>query len=322
MAPPAADNPFPAASYMYQGGAVIANNLYYLSMQFVESRGDGFLILGGQNPQRYAQSISSYTFDARDSVVFPVQTDTFSQPIFKLKFPTTLGAAWQSKGSRRTVQFRVSSVAFQLNDSPGTWHSYRDYEDTVVGWGIMRVHLSGNGASGWMPVLQVHETLTVTDSFFINGAEPPAGFLSAFNLTQGQTLRYYFTRFYRAGELVPLADFQHADSSFTDVLSGIVQQSRLVPNGVSGFAIGQGWKIFPNPSRDGNIILSMPGNQRRDWRFRLINMAGQKMAEGATTFSSGTDKARIDLPACLSPGFYSLQLAGPAGTCAFPLMLE
>jgi hypothetical protein len=66
----------------------------------------------------------------------------------------------------------------------------------------------------------------------------------------------------------------------------------------------------------------MPGNQHRDWRFSLINMAGQKIAEGAVMFLSGADEASIHVPATLSHGFYSLQLSGSEGAFALPLIIE
>ncbi len=319
LSPPATGNPFPNADFTYRNGSVLNPLLALLGMKYIHGDSTGFFELGISNEQESAHDISSFTHSAGDSLFFPPQADTFSQAIAVFRFPASFSSSWQTTGSRRSIRFEVTANAFGLTRAAGVWHYDLDIADSIVGWGQMRVAVAPNGTSTYMPVLQVRRKMLRRDSFLINGVEPPAGFLTALGLTQGKISNYYFTRFYQPAEWTPLAEAQHADSTYTNLLSLLIRRSGIEPSGVSEIEQAYNWKIFPNPVQGSVINLEMPGNTGSDWRFKLFNIAGQMLEQGNMQFSASLNRGQIFLSAksLAMPGFYTLRIESKAGSCSF-----
>lgn len=322
LAPPVSNNPYADASYYFKGALIINPMLGFTCDQYEHCDSTGFYRLGLNTTQGNIQSLTHYTRNYGDSIYFPVQADTLSQPIQEMKFPASMDTSWTTTGSRQRVQFLVTASYFNLLNAPGVWNIERDVAYKVVGWGQMRVPLAQVGKSIYMPVLQVHVKWTEVDSYSINGGEPPAGFLTALSLTQGAKHQYYRTDFLRPGQMIPLAQAFHTDSTYTTCSSFFIQQNEIMPNAVSNLSLANSWKLFPNPVSSRQLHLSMPGNTSHNWQYRLINMAGQMVAQGNLSFNASNQSSDIYLSEKPVPGFYALQLSSEDGMRSIPVLVE
>ncbi|MBS1616081.1 MAG: T9SS type A sorting domain-containing protein [Bacteroidetes bacterium] len=322
LAPPAANNHFPQARYYVIGGLSINPLLLFNADMYMLADTTGFYSLGADHTQPSIQSITPFTRNSGDSLFFPIQTDTFSQPIQQMKFPATMNDSWGTAGSKLKVHFLVTASYFNLSNAPGDWMPSYDYAYRVVGWGQMRVPMAQGGNSVYMPVLQVQETLTRQDSFTINGAEPPSGFLTALSLSQGGLKQYFITRFLRPGQIIPLAEIYHLDNTFTTWTKIFVQQDGIVPDAVPTLHTTQAWKAYPNPLRGQQLHLFLPGNTSYQGHYRLFNMEGKLVESGALSFAATIQSAAIFFSKPLCPGFYSLQLATDEAMRSIPLLVD
>jgi hypothetical protein len=83
-------------------------------------------------------------------------------------------------------------------------------------------------------------------------------------------------------------------------------------------------KVYPNPVRNGGKLrIDLPANESGGWSFTLLNISGQKVAQGALPADAGAHTSEISLASGLQPGIYYLSLVHAGGQAAvLPLAVE
>ncbi len=323
VAPPTTGNPFPAASYYepshytFAGGAITYNiDLYF------QLTGSGILQLGENAPTNTPIFIGVVTGGSNDSLVFNAQTVNYTPAYEYLHFPATMGTSWSEPASKATTQFSLTVAALSMNHVPGERRTSVAVSDSVIGWGKMRVALSGTSSSDWIPVLQVRHMISNTDSFYIGGTPAPASLLSNFGLSQGQVTSTYVTRFFRAGSITPLVEVEHVDNSYSGTpISVHMLKTAVDPASVKTVGNISGVQVFPNPAHDA-VNVNVAGNKATGWHYALLNMMGQQISAGALPLNAAAQQARIALPTDLAKGMYVLRLSCNEGTLTTTLQIQ
>ncbi len=298
------------AGATYRNGLVttFAGGLEYVTNGYYTLSNAGLQRIGEEVRVRQALPIGAVTGNNADSVLFPIQTITYTGGTTpELVFPATFGNNWSSSvGS--TLAFNLTVTSQGLNNVPGQRRTLRTASDTVVGWGRMRVLTEATGQpSGWMNVLQVRSRAAIRDSFYLGGSPAPATLLGAFNLSQGQVTTTTYVKFYRASEFSPLVELTYNASNSTGLPSRmIVSQMRLAsPTSVGKLDAADDVLLFPNPVRGGAVSVKLSAGQA--FRYQIISVTGAVLAEG-TLKASAAGEASVALPASATTGLYYLTL--------------
>lgn len=299
------------ANATYRGGlfTTFAGGLQYVTNGYYTLSNSGIQRIGEEVRTRQALSLGGVPpATNNDSVVFPIQTIVYTGgATSELVFPATMGTTWSSSvGS--TLNFNLSVAAVGLSNAPGERRILRTANDTVVGWGRMRVMNDATGQpSGWMDVLQVRSNAVIRDSFYLNGAPAPAMLLTPFNLQQGQLTNVTYVKFYRASEYSPLVEMTYNAANSTGAPARmLVSQMRLAsPTKVGGVDAADAVSLFPNPVHGGAVQVKLPAGQ--SFQYQLISVTGSALAEG-TLKASAAGEASVVLPADAAAGVYYLTL--------------
>ena len=298
---------FPTATYRGNLFTTFASGLQYVTSGYYTLSGGGIVRIGEEVRTRQALPIGAVSGNNADSVIFPVQTISYTgggTP--ELVFPATIGTSWSSSvGS--TLDFNLTYNPF-FNSAPGQRRILRTAKDTVVGWGRMRVmNEATSQPSGWMNVLQVRSSATIRDSFYLNGSPAPATLLTPFNLQQGQITAVTYVKFYRAGEHTPLAELTYnaAASSGAPAKMNVSQMRLASPTSIAGVDAADGVALFPNPVRGGSVGVKLPAGV--SFHYQIIAITGAVTAEG-TLKASAAGEAFVALPADAPTGIYYLTL--------------
>jgi hypothetical protein len=267
----------------------------------------GVSIVGEEVAVRQANGLGALTGNPLDSLVFPVQTYAYTGGVRKkLVFPATTGTVWSSSVGA-SLDFVATVSMLGLNNTPGQRRTNRIQQDSVMGWGKMRVKDAAGVTSGWMNVLQVRSRQIAVDSFYLNGTPAPAATLSAFGLQQGQGDTSSHIFFYRVGEYTPLAELRYLGPTAAGQPDEIyVSQARLASAASIGNVDGESsLTVFPNPVRGNALFVKLPAGIRTSYEVLSVNgaVAGTGWVE-----SSATGDAMIQLPKDAAPGIYYLQL--------------
>lgn len=263
----------------------------------------------GERIFRQPISLSSLTMSPTDSIVFHEQNVVYSSPRQVIAFPATMGSTW-GKTFNYTTNFSLTVAAYSINNAPCQRKTYVTYTDTVKGWGTMKVNgFNGTSASGNMNVLMVKHSEIQVDSFFLNGAPAPAQLLSAFGLTQGQSIETNTVGFYRAGELMPLANVVYLNSSFAQSQIDYVEvhtQRLSSPTSIATVSKYGKVGIFPNPLKGNVLTVSIEDKSVRALQYDIININGQVVAKGNLDMNSGN--GYINLSNSPANGIYYVRL--------------
>jgi hypothetical protein len=276
---------FPLATYIQPSAYSFSAFTYYsdiaygIQPQSISRYGE---ILG-----RQAYGLGASTGNNSDSLVFIDQVINYSSPRKLLPLNVTMGDNWGSNYNYHT-DFELTVTMFGLNNTAGYRSSQVMQKDTVKGWGKMRVKDVNDQISGYMDVLAVQITTTITDSFYLAGSPAPATLLGAFGLTQGLVNSTYQINYYRAGEVEPLLTVSYFDAGYTTPSSASSHASRLkpAPSGV-GNVQASDVSIYPNPVVNGALHINT-GAQSGQWSYDLVNIAGQKIMTGALPSGAST----------------------------------
>lgn len=314
---------FAGATYRSGLFTTFAGGLQYVTSGYYTLSNAGLQRIGEEVRVRQALPIGAVTGNNADSVVFPVQTISYtggSTP--ELVFPATIGSNWSSSvGS--TLNFNLTVTSQGLNNVPGQRRILRTANDTVVGWGRMRVLNEATGQpSGWMNVLQVRSRATVRDSFYLGGSPAPATLLAGFGLSQGQITNVTYVDFHRASEFSPLVELTYNASNSTGLPSRmIVSQMRLAsPTSIGGVDAADDVRLFPNPVRGGAVSVKLPAGQA--FRYQIISVTGTVLGEG-TLEASAAGKASVAMSADAPTGIYYLTLHNErTGRLVLPFEVE
>lgn len=258
---------------------------------------------------RQAYSLSAFSGNPLDSIVFPFQGHIYPTARKIMQFPATYQTNWSSQ-NRRWVDFNLTVTAFGLNGTPGRQVFTTFRTDSIVGWGKMSVY-TANGPSIQYDVLIDKINQYSVDSFYLAGAPAPAVLLSAFGVNQGQQTginkRYAV---FREGHSTALAIFQYGSNNYTTPTSIFFDTENLTtitsldnPD-EQAFAV----LLFPNPSSSGQLNVQFSGHTPALNSYQVIDLQGRTVQSGKADISQGFLQLQLDPQ--IPNGQYLLQLAG------------
>ncbi|MEO6830758.1 MAG: T9SS type A sorting domain-containing protein [Chitinophagaceae bacterium] len=308
---------FPSATYADSTtyGLSSSSIASYKAWRNINQGSSSVALQGDEILTRQAKGLGSITSNAVDSIVFPVQTISYtSTPLRVIKFPLTYGAQWIDSAIR-TVNFNLTVTAASLTNAPGQQKQKSIYIDSVVGWGTMRVPIVGKTKSTAIPVLQIHHWEISVDSFFLNGSPASAVVLTALGLSQGQRSTVLRTLFYRANATRPLIELVHSTPSHSSTPSTFYIHSVDLledPTTVPEVTVSNAFNIYPNPIVDGKIGIEFKDNQKGNWSYIITNNVGQLVQKGSFVLNGVEKTKSLSLPDNLSAGSYFIMLENSA----------
>ena len=241
---------------------------------------------------------------APDSVFIPNQTPLYSAPRTVIQFPATVNSSWTSS-YRSNFDYDITYLPALIH-SPCVIRTYYSEQDTVVGWGKMRIKDATGSPSEYMSVLQVQSAITTIDTFLLNGVPASAALLTALGVSQGQKDTTYQMSFYRVGEVTPLAKIDFRDAAFTQTIGATYHRQRLPNTSAVTKVIGlDDITIYPNPVSDRVIAVEVPISSAA-WSYELLGIDGRAVISGKLPMNC--THAQIDLPPTIQPGVYYLRL--------------
>ena len=258
----------------------------------------------GVNVRDSEYNIAFMTTSAFDSFIIPNQHILYSSPHTRVVLPATYNSAW-APSYHKDLLFELSVAFYSYNHAPGISRKYISEQDTITGWGKMRVKDIGGNPSIYWDVLQVRTTTITTDSFFLNGGPMPGTILLLFNLIQGTSDTTYVQNYYRLGEVTPLASVRFKDAAYTQPYRATAHVQRLTPpqTSIENTEYAQ-FATYPNPVTGDNISVTFPVNGIT--KYTLTDMQGRNIVHGQLDITN--QQGKIKLPATVRQGVHMLQL--------------
>lgn len=261
----------------------------------------------GMTVYKQSQPLVAFTGNSGDSLKLQEQLLLFSTPRMAVKFPCTANSGWRSQTNRAVVNFNITVASAGLNNTPGQ-HVFRYVEnDSVVGWGKLRIY-TPNGPSIPYDVLMVrYETYTI-DSIYLNGMPAPAPLLSAFGTFQGNKAElFYAENFHMKGSWYYLMRRFYKNDNTYSVLSG----SNINMDNISTTGIEEEMQysslIFPNPTNGSELNVEIMGKNIAFSQYEVMDMMGRTVQTGKTNLN-GMSKANISLNENLANGTYFIKI--------------
>ncbi|MBC7554291.1 MAG: T9SS type A sorting domain-containing protein [Taibaiella sp.] len=254
------------------------------------------------------------TGTAGDSLLIPAQKSIFSTPKEIIRFPFTANSAWHSV-SRRVTNFVLNVPAFFLNYAPCQHVYYIHRDDSVVGYGKMRVYTTA-GPSIYYDVLMDKIGQYAVDSFFISGTAASLSVTTAFGVEQGQhTDSSYRYNFYRKGSYNYLMSFFYgADNNYANQQEAYAAKDGITTAGV-GVAAHNDVKymtvLFPNPCTGSKVNLMVSGKNISGCTYTISDVTGKSVAAGAAEVSGNV--AHISFTDNVVNGTYILNVQDSEG---------
>ncbi len=256
-------------------------------------------------PQSY--SLGTTTGNNNDSLIFPQQGYILANSRTVFPFPFTANSAWRST-TRYSVDFALTVASYGLNNTPAKHVFYLVQEDSIVGWGTLRVY-TPSGASIPYEVLMGRRGSYSVDSFYVGGAPAPAPLLTAFTVTQGQiTGANYGYNFYRKGSFNYLMRLYYGtDNTFTSLQQAFIHTDDITaavgtenPNSYSTF-------LYPNPTNGSLLNVQVLGKNVQLTHYVVLDMMGRTVQTG-TPQTNGSGSVSILLAENLANGKYVIKV--------------
>lgn len=295
----------PAATYYTSETVPVATGINLSLKRYHGNTAQGIQTLGMSLP-RNAFSLAAATMGPTDSLVFEAQDIAATSPLTNLAFPATMGTNWSSNFSI-TTNFKLSVAFLSFSNVPGSIKKIYAVQDSVKGWGKMKLKDLNGQATNYMEVLAVKVHTQVTDSFFLSGAPMDPSLLAAVGVDQGAVTHEYAIRYYREGEVTPLLEVQYTDATYSTEDGAEAHMNRMAPTGVSNVTgKDNGIAIYPNPVTDRNINVRINNAAAHTWSYELIDMSGRRIAGG--NLDNNGDKAQVKVGAENAAGIYQLNI--------------
>ncbi len=253
-------------------------------------------------------TLQPFTGNINDSIFIPAQSYIINEPRRIVDFPFTANSAWSSS-SRRVTEMVFNIPSYGLNYAP-VQHAYTWVrQDTIVGWGKMRVY-TADGPSIYYDVLMDKISEHTVDSFYLNGTPAPALLLAAFGVAQGQiTEEVYRYNFYRKGSFNYLASyFYDNDETFSNILNAFIHTDDIEtapPSAVLEEAT-YATVLYPNPTLGSEINIKFLGKSIDAGSYTITDAMGRLVQDGPLEIQ-GTD-LRVRMNGILPIGSYFITL--------------
>ncbi len=253
-------------------------------------------------------TLQPFTGNIADSIFIPSQSKIVSEPRRIIEFPFTANSAWSSD-SRRVTDMALNVPAFGLNYAPvqHVYHWIR--QDSIVGWGKMRVYTPA-GPSIDYDVLMDKISEYALDSFYLNGAPAPTALLTAFGVTQGQKTEHnYRYNFYRKGSFNYLASFfYNTDDTYSNVFNAFITTDGLetAPPSAVVEKMSYATVLYPNPSAGSELNIKLLGGQVELDSYEVFDAVGRLVRQGQIAANGSEFQVRMN--GHLPTGNYAIQL--------------
>lgn len=251
-------------------------------------------------------SITAISGGANDVLQFPAQVQEYEGRLNALDFPVEFEKTWTQSYIERT-QFNLTVAAFGLDNAPGEAQRIHTQTRSVVGQGQLIIPDANGNPSGPLDALLIRIERSAEDSTFLGGAPAPAPLMSAFGLTQGSTVTeeyyaFYIEGFYHTPLNINLDDQGNVSSVF--YRPSAAELATSIADGPNMDAL----RTYPNPIAAGETLTIALGNQTAV-TVEMVDMTGRTVASSSIK-EVNAGQARINLPASLTSGIYSVIVRG------------
>lgn len=271
----------------------------------------------GTSFAKRAYSIMQFTGNVLDTFFLLEQQARYATPRTHIKFPCTMGSAWQS-GYELDFNSQITLTAYLLNKAPFLRNTKFVQYDSVIGWGQMRVAATDGKPSIQYPTLMVARTVKIRHYYTLNGSPAPEQLLIPFGLVQNDTSASYSNiYFWRGGNQIPLAriifnnptfEINESTGIYTDSRDIEVDETSSVQDELSGIG-----SITPNPVMGSSVKVQLE-KPFEGGEIALYNSLGIRL-ELPSFMMNGTHELTLDVQG-LSSGTYSVQLRDNYGKTA------
>ncbi|MEY2829413.1 MAG: hypothetical protein RIQ33_1271 [Bacteroidota bacterium] len=296
LAYPTATDAFftPHCDAYYEGTTTAKNFFYYTNFYFstnANEYGENAIHIPAQG-----YSETAVTGGVNDSIIFPDQKYILNQARTVVKFPATIGY-YNKSVSKREAQFNITVAAYMLNHTPA-WHvNYIHREDTILGWGKMRIY-TATGPSIYYDVLSMLSVQYQIDSFFLGSrySVAPAALTNAFGVSQGQHVndrnRIYYLRANRAQPLM-LAILDSALTTFNGLYFD--GDNITTATGVENVTDAKySTLLFPNPANQNQINLQFIGKTISSANYTITDISGKVIAANTASLNNNVLQVNFD----------------------------
>ncbi|MFN0201686.1 MAG: T9SS type A sorting domain-containing protein [Bacteroidia bacterium] len=255
-------------------------------------------------PQSY--TLEAFTGNIMDKIEFSEQKIIYPNGRTTIQFPFTANSSWHSTTSRIVVNFKLSVASAGLNATPGQQVFRYTENDSVVGWGKLRVHTAG-GSSIPYDVLMLKVESYATDSMYLGGAPAPTSLLNAFGITQGQKSdsRYAYN-FHRKGSWFYLMRrYYGADNTYTNLNGSWISTDNITVDVEDSFSYST--LFYPNPTNGNELNIQITGKNTLCSQYKVIDMMGRTVETGKP-FATNMNDLKVQFNENLANGTYFLQL--------------
>lgn len=257
------------------------------------------------------QAFSLNTANPTDSVVVLAQDVNYSAPLVRMPYPCTMSTKWNST-ARAVYKLSITYTPTplpQVKNAPAERVTITTSTNEVVGWGHMKIKRLDGRPSGQRPVLEVKNTITTVDSFYINGAPAPAQLLAAAGIQQGETNTVYQKTFYREYEMLPMCNITYKNANFNDADKEDVNmhaQRLPFPDGIDDVSAPVA-EIYPNPN-NGQFTVSVPDANNGKWSYTVTDVVGKNVQTGVLSINNANKKVVVSLAESVVPGTYIVNI--------------
>ena len=301
---------FPSSRYF--AGVTYVGQLGIVDEGFEDGTAKGYAITGFAFPVREDISLAAVTFGSTDSVIFPVQNYKFLR--YLVKFPSTYKSSWNT-AVHPVTNFLLDVGALNLKNAPGTYTQYLNVNDSVVGYGAMRVHYdSTSQKSEWDSVLMVQETYKEIDSIFIERQGLTDTVLSALGITNGASTATYSYIFYRRNTPTPFAVI-NTNASWNKATSGFWDANNTSPaTGIEAISSDKSEiSVYPNPVTSSNLSFNFVKQDNGPLLLNIANSLGQVVQSTLVNQPKGNVQMHVSLPAGIANGLYYYNITEKTG---------
>jgi hypothetical protein len=253
-------------------------------------------------------TLQPFTGNISDSIFIPAQSKIVSVPKRVVEFPFTANSAWSSD-SRRVTDMVFHVPAFGLNYTPAQHVYHWVRQDSIVGWGKMRVYTAAGPSIDYDVLMDKISEYTL-DSFYLNGAPAPSALLTAFGVVQGQKTEHNNRyNFYRKGSFGYLASFYYeTDNTFTNLFSAYIGTDGLETAPLSAVVerVSYAMVLYPNPSAGSELNIKLVGGQFKLENYEVFDAMGRLVRQGQLE-ARGSD-FQVSMGEPLPNGNYVIQL--------------